>query len=90
MMKILQRPGSHRLDGGDASEGDEFKPRGKQDMSAFQNDACYYWDGAHAVNASGEQLTADDFVSLTFSGVNRHEDGSIDMQGFLQLKDAAR
>jgi hypothetical protein len=25
-------------------------------------------------------------VSLEFKGVNRHEDGSIDLQGFLQLK----
>ncbi len=74
------------IDGGDSSEADEFKPKGKQDVSAYQNDTCYYWDGAHAVNAAGQQITAEDFVSLTFNGVNRHEDGSIDLQGFLQLK----
>ena len=74
------------ISSGDPSEGDEFKPKGKQDMAAFQNDSCYYWDGAHAQNASGAQITAEDFVSLTFNGVNRHEDGTIDMQGFLQLK----
>ena len=73
------------IDGGDPSEADEFKHKGSQDMSAFQNNSCYYWDGAHAVNASGEQITAEDFVSLEFKGVERHEDGSIDMQGFLQL-----
>ena len=71
---------------GDPSEGDEFKPKGSQDMSAFQNDTCFYWDGAHSVNAAGEQITADAFVSLEFKGVERNADGSINMQGFLQLK----
>ena len=72
--------------GGDASEGDDFKPKGNQDMAAFQNDTCYYWDGAHSVNAAGDVITAEDFVSLTFQGVERKEDGSIDMQGFLERK----
>ena len=57
-----------------------------QDESTFRNDTCYYWDGLHATNAAGDTITAEDFVSLTFNGVNRHEDGSIDLQGFLQLK----
>jgi len=74
------------IDGGDSSEADEFKPKGKQDPAAYLNDSCYYWDGAHAVNASGETITAEDFVSLEFKGVERHEDGSIDMQGFLTLR----
>ena len=74
------------ISSGDPSEGDEFKPKGAQDMAAFQNDSCYYWDGASCTNASGEQITADAFVSLEFKGVERHEDGSIDLQGFLQLK----
>ena len=74
------------IDGGDPSEGDELKPRGKQDEAAFLNDSCFYWDGAHAVNAAGQQITAEDFVSLEFRGVNRHEDGSLDLQGFLELK----
>ena len=74
------------IDGGDSSEGDEFKPKGAQDMAAFQNDSCYYWDGASCTNASGAQITTDAFVSLEFKGVERHEDGSIDLQGFLQLK----
>ena len=73
------------IEGGDASEEDELKPR-NQNESAFRNDTCYYWDGLHAANAAGDTITAEDFVSLTFNGVNRHEDGSIDLQGFLQLK----
>ncbi len=71
---------------GDAAEGDEFKPKGAQDPAAYLNDSCYYWDGLHSVNAAGDQITAEDFVSLEFKGVERHEDGSIDLQGFLQLK----
>ena len=74
------------IDSGDPSEGDEFKPKGAQDMSAFQNDTCFYWDGAHSVNTAGQQITAEDFVSLVFKGVERHADGSIDMMGFLELK----
>ena len=75
-----------RLPGGDPSEGDEFKPKGQQNPEAYLNDTCYYWDGAHSVNASGDQVTADWFISLEFRGVQRHEDGTIDLQGFLELK----
>ncbi len=74
------------IEGGDPTEGDEFKLKGKQNMGDFQNDSCYYWNGAVCANASGEQITAEDFVSLEFKGVERHEDGSIDLQGFLQRK----
>ena len=78
------------IDSGDPSLGDELKPRGTQDTAAFRNDSCYYWDGAHAVNVSGQEVTAEDFVSLEFRGVNRHEDGAIDLQGFLQPVDKAQ
>ncbi|MGN1369656.1 MAG: hypothetical protein ACI4WX_12370 [Aristaeellaceae bacterium] len=78
------------IDGGDPSEGDELKPRGTQEMGAFQNESCFYWDGAHSVNSAGQQITAEDFVSLEFKGVSRHADGSIDLQGFLELKNAAK
>ena len=74
------------IEGGDPSEGDDFKPKGAQDMAAFQNDSCYYWDGLHSANAAGNTITAEDFVSLAFQGVQRREDGSIDLQGFLELK----
>ena len=70
---------------GGVTEEDELKPR-NQDESAFRNESCYYWDGLQSVNADGDVITADDFVSLTFQGVGRNADGSIDMMGFLQLK----
>ena len=74
------------IPGGDPSEGDELKPRGAQKESAYLNDACYYWNGAIAVNAAGDQITAEDFVSLEFTGVERNADGSINLNGFLELK----
>ena len=70
---------------GGMTEEDELKPR-NQDESAFRNDSCYYWDGTQSVNATGDTITADDFVSLDFTGIERNADGSIDMMGFLQLK----
>jgi len=75
---------------GSLSDDDELKPRGTQAVEAYLNDTCYYWDGTAAVNASGAEFTADGFVSLVFGGVQRHEDGSIDLQGFLELKDAVK
>ncbi len=79
-------PTGDSAEGDQSLVGDEFKPKGAQDPAAYLNDTCYYWDGLHSVNASGDQITAEDFVSLEFKGVARHEDGSIDLQGFLQLK----
>ena len=70
---------------GGVTEEDELKPR-NQDDSAFRNESCYYWDGLQSVNAAGDVITVEDFVSLTFQGVGRNADGSIDMMGFLQLK----
>ena len=75
---------------GDKAEGDEFKVKGTQDPAAYLNDSCYYWDGAKSVNAAGQEVTADWFQSLEFKGVERNEDGSINMQGFLQLVEAAK
>lgn len=75
---------------GGAAEADELKPRGNQDAAAFRNGSCYYWDGTQSVNAAGDTVNAADFVSLAFTGVARNEDGSIDLQGFLQLTDKTR
>ncbi|MBR6753096.1 MAG: right-handed parallel beta-helix repeat-containing protein [Clostridia bacterium] len=74
------------ISSGDPTEADEFKPKGNQDPAAYLNDTCYWWDGVKAVNADGDAITADAFVSLEFKGVERKEDGSINMQGFLELK----
>ncbi len=74
------------IPGGDASEGDHFKPKGAQNPADYLNDSCYYWTGTEARNASGETVTEDFFESLTFTGADRLPDGSIDLHGFLQRK----
>jgi len=74
------------IPGNDKSEGDELKPRGTQEEAAFKNATCYYWNGAISVNAAGDTITAADFVSLEFKGIDRNEDGSVNLHGFLQLQ----
>lgn len=59
---------------------DNFEPKGTQDVKKVDQT---YWDGANGV--------ADDwFKSLEFKGsVARNADGSINMEGFLELTDKA-
>ncbi len=70
------------------STGENLKPKGTQDTAKYLGDTNYYWDGTASKNASGAAITADSFVSLEFKGVNRNADGTIDLQGFLELKDS--
>ena len=68
--------------------GENLKPKGSQDTSKYLGDSNYYWNGTASVNASGAEFTADMFVSLTFQGVSRNQDGSINLHGFLERKGA--
>ncbi len=68
---------------------DNLKPRGDQDTSKFMGETNYYWLENGAVNASGAAITGDIFVSTEFKGVVRNEDGTINLQGFLELKEDA-
>ena len=68
--------------------GENLKPKGTQDTGKYLGDTNFYWNGTASVNASGAEFTADMFVSLTFRGVLRNEDGSINLQGFLERKDS--
>lgn len=70
-------------------EGDNLKPKNSQDISKYLTSTCYYWHGVNSSNDTGAQITADMFVSLEFTGWTRNEDGSIDLHGFLELKDNA-
>ncbi len=70
------------------STGENLKPKGTQDTAKYLGDSNYYWDGTASKNASGKEVTADMFVSLTFQGVKRNADGTIDLQGFLELKES--
>ena len=70
------------------STGENLKPKGTQDTAKYLGDTNYYWNGSKSVNASGDEITAEDFVSLEFRGVLRNADGTINLQGFLELKDS--
>ncbi len=74
---------------GDALVKEQFKPLGNQDLDKYEKDSNYYWNGEASVNSKGETLTTDIFVSLEFKGITRNEDGSINMQGFLELNEKA-
>ncbi len=69
--------------------GEQFKPVGTQDTSKYTRDTNYYWDGTKSVNASGQEFTADMFVTLTFTGITRNADGTLNRHGFLELTDSA-
>lgn len=73
----------------DASKAESIKPYGSQNESAIYNDTCYYWDGTACKNASGTSLATDIFKSVEFKGITRNADGTINMQGFLELSDKA-
>lgn len=69
---------------------DNLKGKGTQDSDKYLGNTNYYWQETACVNGAGQQITADMFVSLTFSGqVARNADGTINMEGFLVLKDTA-
>ena len=71
----------------DYTNNDNLKGKGTQDDSKYLGASNYYWQGSVCVNAAGEQITAEQFVSLTFPGqIARNADGTITMQGFLELK----
>ncbi len=73
--------------GKDALETQEsLKPLGNQDVEKYENASNYFWNGEESVNSLGEKITADIFVSLDFKGITRNADGTINMQGFLELK----
>ena len=67
---------------------EQLKPKGTQDMAKYQGVTNYYWNGSASVNSEGAPICADMFVTLEFAGITRNADGSINMQGFLQLSEA--
>ncbi|MCM1090925.1 MAG: hypothetical protein NC092_05235 [Butyrivibrio sp.] len=72
--------------------GDQLKLLGTQSDIKVNNDSFYTYNGSKSVNKSGEEVTADWFVSLDMTaaingGIKRTANGSIDMGGFLVLKD---
>ncbi len=73
----------------DMSEGENLKPKGDQDEYMMINPTNYYWDGSGCKNSRGEVLTTEIFKSLEFKGFTRKADGTLDLQGFLELNEKA-
>ena len=68
---------------------ENLRGKGSQDSSKYNNDSTYYWDTANgvSVNTNGVKITADMFVSLEWNGWTRNADGTINLGGFLEIKD---
>ena len=68
---------------------ENLRGKGTQDTAKYNNATTYYWDAAngYCANTLGEKITADMFVSLDFTVVTRNADGSISLNGFLEIKD---
>lgn len=72
---------------------EQFKPKGTQETSAYENAANYYWRGESSTNSEGTAVTADWFQSLDMNsaingGIHRNADGTINMNGFLAVTSA--
>ena len=77
---------SFRTEGTDVNEN--LKGKGNQVTSDYNNATTYYWDPVNGcTNTLGEKITADMFVSLEFTGWSRNADGTINLNGFLEIKD---
>lgn len=68
---------------------ENLRGKGSQDPNKYNNDTTYYWDAAnrYCANTAGVKITADMFESLVYEGWSRNEDGSINLGGFLKIKD---
>ena len=80
---------SFRTEGLDIRE--ELKGKGTQSASNLVNNSTFYWDEENhcSSNLAGEKITADMFVSLEYTGWDRNDDGTLNLHGFLEIKDNA-
>lgn len=72
---------------------EQFKPKGTQETSAYENAANYYWRGENSTNSEGIAATAEwfqnmDMNSAIHGGIRRNTDGTINMNGFLAVTSA--
>lgn len=74
---------------GDSLVKESFKPLGNQDVEKYENASNYYWNGTTCKNSADKELTKEIFVSTEFKGITRNADGSINMNGFLELNEKA-
>lgn len=72
---------------------EQFKPKGTQETSAYENAMNYYWRGENSTNSEGIAATAEwfqnmDMNSAIHGGIHRNTDGTINMNGFLAVTSA--
>lgn len=72
---------------------EQFKPKGTQETSAYENAMNYYWRGENSTNSEGIATTAEwfqnmDMNSAIHGGIRRNTDGTINMNGFLTVTSA--
>lgn len=85
---ILSFKDSSNAAGQTAAE--QFKPKGTQETSAYENAMNYYWRGENSTNSEGIAATAEwfqnmDMNSAIHGGIRRNTDGTINMNGFLAV-----
>lgn len=69
---------------------EQFKTKGAQVESDYLNEMNYYWMGEKSVNTEGTEATASwfrntDMQSAINGGIYRNADGTINMNGFLEV-----
>ncbi|MCM1528294.1 MAG: fibronectin type III domain-containing protein [Bacteroides sp.] len=74
--------------------GENLKLLGTQDESKVNGKTNYYWKGSKSINTAKVEVTPDWFVNMDMDaaihgGICRNADGTINMNGFLVLTDAA-
>lgn len=72
---------------------EQFKTKGAQVESDYLNEMNYYWMGEKSINTEGIEATASwfrnmDMKSAVNGGIYRNADGTINMNGFLELTSA--
>lgn len=69
---------------------DNFKLLGSQDLTKVNGTTNYYWNSGKSTNTENVAVSEDWFVSLdTTTKVTRNADGTINMNGLLELTDKA-
>ena len=68
-----------------------IKLLGTQDVAKVINETSYYWNGSESANTAKVKVADDWFVSLDAANakITRDADGSINLNGFLELTDKA-
>ncbi|MDR0951496.1 MAG: S-layer homology domain-containing protein [Oscillospiraceae bacterium] len=64
-----------------------ISPKGRQEITKHLNTSSYYWseNTNNSVNSVLNEVSADWFTSLEFDFITRNADGTINMNGFLEL-----